>query len=302
MIRNFLYSLFFHSIVLILVYFSFNLAEPIKEEKTSKVAISFVVKAGNSDNSNQAISKVQTPIIQTPKLEAPKEMIPEIVADQKKPKEKPKSKDKSSKKDQAKSEPKKSKPKDLTPKPEPKTEPKKIEPKKIEPKKPEPKKIEEDKPKEKKPKEEAKLETKSEIENVDDENKDLDLDESEDGTKNQEPEQSFTQNSIESLNLLAREKINIQSQMKRCYRKILDQMEIENIATINVHIFIEEDGYIDPKKVVIKDFHKYSDPKEEEFRNAVDVVKKSLKLCSPIRNLPQDKYDIWKEIDLEFGK
>ena len=38
----------------------------------------------------------------------------------------------------------------------------------------------------------------------------------------------------------------------------------------------------------------------EELRKAKDTIKKALKFCSPIRNLPPDKYDIWKEIDLQF--
>ena len=41
------------------------------------------------------------------------------------------------------------------------------------------------------------------------------------------------------------------------------------------------------------DFEKYNDPKEIDFHIAVDNARRALSLCSPIRNLPEDKYEIW---------
>ena len=52
MIRNILYSLFLHSILVLLVYFTFNFTVPTEVEKASKVSISFQMKVGNSANIN----------------------------------------------------------------------------------------------------------------------------------------------------------------------------------------------------------------------------------------------------------
>ncbi|MES2676742.1 MAG: hypothetical protein V4612_00305 [Pseudomonadota bacterium] len=308
MIRNILYSLFLHSILILLVYFSFNFSPPPEVEKTSKIAISFVVKAGNSDNVNQAIKAVQTPA----PAQAPKEVLPpQIKPTPKAPEEKPikkKSKPKpqpekplpkpkaEAKKEQAKAPPKQTKPKEK----EAKTEANKVK----EPNKKPDAKQEPEKPKEEKKKPEVKEEVKKEPADKKVEEKpaaQTPAEEDEEDVEESELNQySFTENTIESLDLLAREKFNIQSQIKRCYKKALDLSGSKNKTVINAHIVVGEDGFIDLSEVIIKDFQKYTDPKEVNFHQAVDVVIQSLKLCSPIRNLPQDKYDVWKEIDLQF--
>ncbi len=305
MIRNILYSLFFHSILILLVYFSFNFSPPPEVEKTSKIAISFVVKAGNSDTANQAIKPTQTPAPD----QAPQEIITKVnpkkpeskpVKKQSKPKPQPKKllpKPKSvAKKDQAKVEPKKSKPKEK----DAKNQANKMkEPNKKPESKPEP-----DKPKEEDKKPEAKEEIKKDKpdkkEKADDQPMPEEKNDDENVDESELSQYSFTENTIESLDLLAREKFNIQSQIKRCYKKALDQSGSKNKTVVNAHILVAKDGFIDLSEVIIKDFQKYDDPQETDFHQAVDVVKQSLKLCSPIRNLPQDKYDIWKEIDLQF--
>ncbi|MCE3254631.1 MAG: hypothetical protein K0R25_125 [Rickettsiaceae bacterium] len=302
MIRNIFYSLFLHFILLLLFYFGFSFGPKIEIEKTPKVTIDFIAKVGNSTNeseikipsktapvknnqSQKEVSKVKKPNKKAPaKPQAAKPKAkpqPKIA-----PKEfKPKEPDAKSEEDStsieevgelpsAKKSPEK--PKEKKAKPEMKEKPVKEEVKKVE------------KPKEEPKKEEVLEEEEEETEDEgEDEEDDI-------------GEYSFTENTIESLDLLAREKMNIKNQIKRCYKRALDESRISNKAVVNAHIVVNKDGVIDLKSVVIKDYQKYSDSNQIEFRQAVDVVMQSLKFCSPIRNLPQDKYDVWKEIDLQF--
>jgi len=304
MIKNIFYSLFLHFILILLVYFSFNFNPPPEVEKTSKIAISFVVKSGNSDIANQAIKETQAPLVaQTSKdilsddhsiLRLPTDRTIKKKSRSHPKKSLPKPIDKENQ-DQAKIEPKDSKPKEK----DAKTDANKI--KELNTKTDV--KQELGNPKEENKavevKEYIKKEQPEKVENepvLEPENDEEDIGES------QLNQPSFTENTIESLDLLVREKFNIQTQIKRCYKKSLDEFGTKNKVVVNAHIFIDRDGYIDLSRVIIKDFYKYDNPQEIGFHQAVDVVKQSLKFCSPIRNLPQEKYDIWKEINLSFDE
>jgi hypothetical protein len=255
--------------LLIIVYFSFHTNPPIEEKKTNKIAISFLVKAGNSQSASKVVEKIEAPV--EPK--SPKKVIPpaEAKKEPKKPKE--------VKKKQVKKEVKKSNPKEKKNNNKPdKTN--KIKEKKEKNKTP---------PKEVKPKD-FDLTQDEYFEEVEDDN-----------PLEEDPDPYFfTENTLESLDLLVREKFNIHSQIKRCYKKILDQEGAKSNAEVYAQIAISKEGFIDFDRVVILDFYRYSDPLEVEFHNSVDIVIKSLKFCNPIRNLPIDKYDAWREIDLKF--
>lgn len=299
MIRNILYSLFLHSILFILVYFSFNFVEPQEIEKTSKVAISFIVRAGNSENTiSQAPpekqAKSQPKPIEKPKPQTKPKPAPKKVVKKTKPKPKP-----APKKPNAKQELKFSKPKTEEKKPDINLakEPKKEPDEKQSPEKP---KTEEKKPE---VKEEVKKEEKPKIEDEPEDQNDKDQEEFDEETlpDNATTIQSFDSKKLESLDLLVREKFNIHNQITRCYQKALAENGGKNKSVVNAHIIIAEDGYINPNSIVIKNFEKYNDPKEKDFHQAVDIVKQALQYCSPLRNLPVDKYEIWRELDLEFN-
>jgi hypothetical protein len=317
MIRNILYSLFVHSVLILLIYFSFNSTPPkIEIDKTLKVAVSFVAQVGNS--SDKSVMP-QQPLMPAVPNEMPKPLLPEIKPKQISPiqkenpkpkKSKPKSpvkKPETAKKTQSKQEAKKSKPKEADAKtdtsktkvPNKKDDAKQDPEKpKFEEKKPEIKEeIKKDKPKVVEP-EKEKLEKEKPISETDLETEDEDAQDEEESPESQ---YSFTENSIESLDLLVREKFNIQTQIKRCYKKAL-QENGEDSMLINAHIFIAQDGFIDLDVVVFKipPEKVKNGVEDEDFVKAKETVKKALKFCSPLRNLPQDKYDIWKEIDLQF--
>jgi hypothetical protein len=114
-----------------------------------------------------------------------------------------------------------------------------------------------------------------------------------------ESKYSFTQNEIAKMNLLPRQKFNLKNQLKICYQRSLRQEKIEKIDNIKAHIFLKKDGIIEIRKTVFQDFTAKKDDKN--FLTAVKIVKNALKFCNPLGSLPANKYNIWKEIDLEFG-
>lgn len=105
---------------------------------------------------------------------------------------------------------------------------------------------------------------------------------------------------LENLQLSAREKFNIQSQLKTCYSRALTDVPKSNFIVI-VKVIILEDGTIDFNEDKIIDVDRYNNPKELDYKNRIDSVIRALELCSPLRNMPSDKYDIWREFTIEFG-
>jgi hypothetical protein len=107
-------------------------------------------------------------------------------------------------------------------------------------------------------------------------------------------------NDLENLNLSAREKFNIQTQLKSCYhRALINDPENKNLVTIKVKVL--PDGTIDFDAEKIIDMKRYNDPKEANYRKTMDSVISTIEFCSPLRNLPADKYDVWKEFTIQFG-
>ncbi len=110
-----------------------------------------------------------------------------------------------------------------------------------------------------------------------------------------------TANTIASLDLSAREKFNIQSQLKMCYSRAVSETQLESNIKISLKVQISIDGYISSNLDSVLDEERYENPKESNYKIAIDNAKRAIDLCSPMRNLPIEKYDIWKEVLLEFG-
>ena len=100
--------------------------------------------------------------------------------------------------------------------------------------------------------------------------------------------------------LSARETINIQSQIKMCYKRALEESGFESQTKIVIKIEISIDGYIENDLDDSIDFEKYNNPAFKDYKIIIDNVKRALELCSPLRNLPKEKYDSWKEVSLQF--
>jgi outer membrane biosynthesis protein TonB len=105
---------------------------------------------------------------------------------------------------------------------------------------------------------------------------------------------------VKGSTLSIRETINIQSQLKLCYRRALEESGFESKTKIVIRIEISQDGYIQNDLDEMVDIEKYNDPVYKDYKIVIDNIKRALDLCSPLRNLPIEKYDSWKEIILQF--
>jgi outer membrane biosynthesis protein TonB len=289
MIKNLLYSLFLHFLLLLIIYANFNLKN-IEETKTSEIAVSLIALNGNEN-----ASEIK------PNSEVSEKEKEDVIA-KNKPLEKPKSQKKSVK-EKVKKQPKKlakSKPAKSIEKP--------ISQEKSDFKQQEKKEqVQEDSSKEKTDfiKNEEREKEQNEISQKE---KDLGSKEKFDEEKEEAKQKDSSKsqkndaaNNIDNLDLSAREKFNIQSQLKRCYRRAIDETKLTSKTSISAKLSISEDGYIESDLDDLVDMTRYNNPKETAYKIAVDNARRAIDLCSPLRNLPLEKYDIWKEIVLEFN-
>lgn len=293
MIKNLLYSLFLHFLLLLAIYANFNLKNS-EENKTHEITVSLMP----FDGSNKTI-----------------ELKPENVVTEKEPE---KIAEKAEKKPPIKE--------DKAPKPSPKNKisqelrkhEKPREHKAIN-KTPIESKIQEFKPNEKIDEKEKPAETKKdEVKNDGQEAKEDEKNKKEKdlGAKEQAPEKQEVNekksanevsaadlaNSIDNLDLSAREKFNIQSQLHRCYKKAVDENKMKSDVKIFIKANIAENGYIDSNIDDIIDMKRYNDSSETSYKIAIDNARRAIDLCNPLRNLPLDKYYVWKEVLLQFDE
>ncbi len=104
---------------------------------------------------------------------------------------------------------------------------------------------------------------------------------------------------LENLQLSAREKFNIQSQLRACYKRALANVPKSNFVAL-VKVTILQDGTIDFDTDDMIDSQRYNS-KDANYKNRMDSVVQTLELCSPLRNMPSEKYEIWREFTIEFG-
>ena len=283
MIKNLLYSIFLHLALFVIIFFSFKLKN-LQELEEKEVIVT---------------------LIQDPIITPVKPVVEEKVIEEKQPeikKEIPK-----------KIEPPKKEVAKKVEKPLPKVEPKKELPKKELPKK-------EERPIVTKAAPEAKKEAPKEKPVVEKLDKLLDkiIDkpteiptkkveekpEAKPVVENNPPkvEAPPAPQSIEESNLSPREKFNIQSQLRRCYKKAVDENKPQIKMNVTIIAQITLEGYINSNLENIIDQNRYNNPQEINYKMAIDNVKKAINMCSPLRNLPGDKYDIWKEVSLRFDE
>jgi outer membrane biosynthesis protein TonB len=295
MIKNLLYSIFLHAILLTIIYANFNLRN-YRQDEVIKVAVNLVAIDGSiidvKKNNIEPAKKAE----EEPKKSEDKK--PKIKDDQI-----PKSPKKSNK-DQVKKPPKKAAV----------TKNKKVKenkkPANVNNKNNQFKKPKEDKkdPKTELDKEDQKLDEKEAEIEPDPQNKAEDL-----GAKKETPEENKAEekdaaiaanedniNSLQNINLSVREKFNIQSQLRLCYKRAIKENGQDSQIKVTVAVNIAEDGSIAPNFDDIIDLAKYK--QDSKYKIAIDNARRALELCSPLRNLPLDKYDVWKEVLLEFDE
>lgn len=302
MIRNILYSLFFHLIIVLLIYFNFSLSREKEIENKTTISVSFVNKTGNSTNTtNQILKNNKEP----DKVEKIAEKSPEPKKEDvpKKDKKIPQPKQKNNKKIVKKESKSKTNIND-------------IKVKNIEP--PKATRTAKEAPEEKILKteevknEEAPLIKKEQKPEIVKENSKEDVKDVESVEEQEQQEMTIRDSpnakdfedkqKLENIDLLFREKFNIELQIKRCYKRAIIEAGRDSKVPVIVHVIIDRDGGIDLDLVTIQDYEKYSDPAQIDFHIAVDNARRALTLCSPLRNLPEDKFDVWREMTLQFDE
>lgn len=298
MIKNILYSLFLHLCLFAIIYLNFNLKE-VDENQPNEFAVSLVSLDGHKESE-----------LVKPEPAAPVEE--EIKKEEIKKPEPKKEETKPVKKAEVEKKPEKTHVKEQSQKIE-KSKPAKaitkpvIEEKAKEFKKPEP---------EEKKKQDSE---KDKNDNVIKKDQDQKQNESQEKQKDLVPKDKSKEekeveenknvikssavdmtNNLESIDLSAREKFNIQSQLKRCYKKILDSNKNRSEFVILIKAKITKDGYITSDLDSLIDDERYGS--DTGYKTAIDNVNKTIAFCSPLRNLPLDKYDVWKEVVLEFDE
>lgn len=119
--------------------------------------------------------------------------------------------------------------------------------------------------------------------------------------KNQEKEFMLAQKSIAGLGLTNREKYNLYSQIKSCFRRAVNETKKESEEKILVKITITRSGHISSDIDDLEAMIPYRENNKEDFVIAIKNAKRALAICDPLRGLPQEKYDVWREVILEFS-
>lgn len=107
------------------------------------------------------------------------------------------------------------------------------------------------------------------------------------------------ENKIDSKYMLSlREKINIQRQIKGCYKMAILRNKKDSKAIVALTIEVAQDGIIDMHNIkvnkIVDNFN------AEGFKIALDNAKSALVFCSPLRGLPSGKYKTWKHMTFIF--
>lgn len=288
MIKNLLYSIFFHFLLIALIYANFNLKTS-NEIETNQVSISLISK-------EEFESRFKTPKEEKEKKTSKKKS---SKSKKEKPKAESKTEIKSEPKIESKSEPKPTSDSPLPVKEKPKKEKKEIkkEEKEVITKEEKKEKLEEVKKEpEKKPEpKEEKEPEKKDAKEVETQKEETELEDNK-SDQNEKPI-----NNLESLNLSFREKLNIRSQLSACYIRSLKENNLEeDKLSIIVSVEISQDGFITSDLEDKINDKRYNE--DNDYKTIVNNVRRAIEFCSPLRNLPIDKYDVWKQVSLEFGK
>jgi hypothetical protein len=106
-------------------------------------------------------------------------------------------------------------------------------------------------------------------------------------------------NQINEIGISDREKSNLKFQITRCYQESKKGFKKFNID-VNVNVQVKENGVIDYNNMVFTNQIALSKIDPKILSKITKSIAKTLKDCSPIRNLPEEKYDIWRKMNIKF--
>ena len=98
--------------------------------------------------------------------------------------------------------------------------------------------------------------------------------------------------------LSLREKKNIQSQIKGCYKMAILRSKKDSKAVVALTIRVAKDGIINMNDIKVSKVSKNANDKD--FDIAIDNAKSALVFCSPLRGLSVAKYKSWRQMTFVF--
>jgi hypothetical protein len=170
------------------------------------------------------------------------------------------------------------------PEPMPVPKPKPAPPKKVEEKKPEKKKVEEDN-------DLAKI-----LESVKDTAKSQEAKKKQEAKPQEETKPAKSQTYNPDLPLSLSETDAIRSQFVKCWNVPAGAKDAENLIVV-LHITVAQDGSVTGVQMA-RDQGRYSS--DSFFRAAADSAMRAVRLCSPLKNLPPEKFSTWSDMELTF--
>ena len=100
-----------------------------------------------------------------------------------------------------------------------------------------------------------------------------------------------------TLPLSITEKDAIRGQFVKCWRMPAGAKEAENLAT-RVRVKVSQSGEVTEVRLVTSDIARYQT--DSFFRAAADSAIRAVWKCSPLQNLPPEKYETWRDMELNF--
>ena len=92
------------------------------------------------------------------------------------------------------------------------------------------------------------------------------------------------------------EKDAIRSQFIKCWNVPAGAKDAGNLIVV-LRIALQQDGTVSDVKLANNDARYAGD---SFFRAAADSAVRAVWMCSPLKNLPPDKYDAWGDMELTF--
>jgi type IV secretory pathway VirB10-like protein len=101
----------------------------------------------------------------------------------------------------------------------------------------------------------------------------------------------------DTMPLSISEKDAIKSQFIQCWRVPIGARDAATLAA-RVAVSLNQDGSVQQAMLAADQLSRYQS--DRAFRAAADAAIRAVWKCNPIQNMPIDKYNSWKEIELNF--
>jgi len=109
---------------------------------------------------------------------------------------------------------------------------------------------------------------------------------------------SFSSKFDPTLQLSMSEKDAIMSQIAKCWSVPAGVKDAQNLVVVVMAEFNSDGSYI---RVELNDEGKSRYGRENNFRAAADSAIRAVKMCSPLRGLPAERFNGWREMELSFN-